>query len=154
MDGWMEVFWQLLGVFIWTYTNVQRSLWRAVKSMRTWKVVHLVHFLRDSAHFSAHITYEEEADCGDSHCDLCDPEGRVPAVLFRNCAEGESSHKSPHWNKTSHMKWSTLKGWKEGDTCQMHNLPFAISATMEWQVPQNFEGALSLAITPNKAVGP
>lgn len=33
-------------------------------------------------------------------------------------------------------------------------LPLAMSATTAWEVPQKFEGALSLAITPNKAIGP
>lgn len=33
-------------------------------------------------------------------------------------------------------------------------LPFAIRATMACDVPQKLEGALSLAITPNKAIGP
>ncbi len=34
------------------------------------------------------------------------------------------------------------------------DLPFAIRATMACDVPQKLEGALSLAITPNKAIGP
>lgn len=34
------------------------------------------------------------------------------------------------------------------------DVPFAIRATMACDVPQKLEGALSLAITPNKAIGP
>lgn len=34
------------------------------------------------------------------------------------------------------------------------SLPLAIRATTAWEVPQKLEGALSLAITPNKAIGP
>lgn len=34
------------------------------------------------------------------------------------------------------------------------DVPFAISATMACDVPQKFDGALSLAITPKSAIGP
>lgn len=33
-------------------------------------------------------------------------------------------------------------------------LPLAMRATMAWEVPHRLAGALSLAMTPNRAIGP
>lgn len=50
-------------------------------------------FLGGSSHSGLHVAQKEEADCGESHDELSNPEGRGPAVLLSNGVEGESRHK-------------------------------------------------------------
>lgn len=54
----------------------------------------LVRFLCKPSHLGAHVAQKEEADGGNRHDDLSNPEGRVPAVLLGNGAEGKARHKS------------------------------------------------------------
>lgn len=154
----------------WRCVYVQHSVYRAhircknTVLLVTWQVAQfqedaLVHFLCNPSHFGAHVTYEEEANGAGAHYDLGYPESRVPAVLFGDGAEGETCHKSPNCNKSNCFFWVNV-GILQSESRMLWlvmsfcGLPFAISATTAWDVPQKFEGALSLAITPNKAMGP
>jgi len=67
--------------------------------------------------------------------------------------KGRPAMKAP----TATKRESVFGHANAGDTASLlvdGNLPFAIRATTACEVPQKFEGALSLAITPNKAIGP
>lgn len=128
-----------------TYKNIPSS--QLIQQRDT-----LVHFFSNPAHFGAHVANKEEAHSGCGHDDFSNPESHVPTVLFGNSAEGKTRHESSNWNTDNLVKPH------ESLTILIlvfrKDLPFAINATTAWEVPQKLDGALSLAITPNKAIGP
>lgn len=59
----------------------------------------LICLLGDLAHLCLNVAQQEESNSGDAADDLCYPEGRFPAVVLGDGAEGQPGQETTNWRE-------------------------------------------------------